>query len=130
MGDGGCAEAHTTKTETKPSTEQAARPTEAPRDRHAATRRAEKTISLRGPILVRWSPSACSLGVLAGWLHTFSYKMISARSTPDFAANSPNKNNSYLDPSLHIPKAETAKPNVMGLVLARNYFILFQSLPN
>eukprot|EP01047_Picozoa_sp_COSAG01_P062405 COSAG01_NODE_7930_length_2987_cov_100.025277_3_plen_90_part_00 len=30
MGDGGCAEAHTTKTETKPSTEQAARPTEAP----------------------------------------------------------------------------------------------------
>ena len=38
MGDGGCAEAHTTKTETKPSTEQAARPTEAPRDRHAATR--------------------------------------------------------------------------------------------
>eukprot|EP01047_Picozoa_sp_COSAG01_P028725 COSAG01_NODE_1940_length_8843_cov_65.051235_7_plen_232_part_00 len=60
-------------------------PTEAPRDRHAATRRAEKTISLRGPILVRWSPSACGLGVLAGWLHTFSYKMISARSTPDFA---------------------------------------------
>ena len=105
-------------------------PTEAPRDRHAATRRAEKTISLRGPILVRWSPSACGLGVLAGWLHTFSYKMISARSTPDFAANSPNKNNSYLDPSPHIPKAETAKPNVMGLVLARNYFILFQSLPN
>ena len=39
-------------------------------------------------------------------------------------------NNSYLDPSPHIPKAETAKPNVMGLVLARNYFILFQSLPN
>eukprot|EP01047_Picozoa_sp_COSAG01_P063471 COSAG01_NODE_8229_length_2865_cov_2.201374_5_plen_44_part_01 len=31
VGDGGCAEAHTTKTETKPSTEQAARPTEAPR---------------------------------------------------------------------------------------------------
>ena len=89
MGDGGCAEAHTTKTETKPSTEQAARPTEAPRDRHAATRRAEKTISLRGPILVRWSPSACGLGVLAGWLHTFSYKMISARSMAAATPGSP-----------------------------------------
>ena len=30
MGDGGCAEAHTTKTETKPSTEQAARTDRSP----------------------------------------------------------------------------------------------------
>ena len=27
--------------------------------------------------------------------------------------SSPNKSNSYSDPSLHIPKAETAKPHVM-----------------
>ena len=86
MGDGGCAEAHETKTETKPSTEQAARADRSPpRPPRGNKESREDYFFEGGPFLVGWSPSACGLGVLAGWLHTFSYKMISARSTPDFA---------------------------------------------
>ena len=126
VGIGWCAETHKTKTETKPSTEQAARTDQSPPA--TATRQPEEQRRLflwGGPFLVRWSPSVCGLGVLAGWLRTavhFPIKWFQLDPYLTLQVSSPNKSNSYLDPSPHIPKAETAKPNVMGLALARNYF--------
>ena len=70
MGDGGCAEAHKTKTETKPSTEQAARADRSPPRPPRGNKESREDYFFERPHFGEVVPISSSLGVLAGWLRT------------------------------------------------------------